>query len=90
MGPFWVIAAAMVVTAGAIILIPFWRNRAGQQASRDETNTRIFRERLADLEAERREGRVDAREYQQLRQELERTLLVDVPADSANPSGHRG
>ncbi len=90
MGPFWVIAAAMVVAAGAIVLIPFWRNRAGQQTSRDETNTRIFRERLADLEAERREGRVDAREYQQLRQELERTLLVDVPVDSVNPSGHRG
>lgn len=75
---FWLIAAAMVLTAGAVILIPLWRGQGGENLSQDAVDTLIFRERLAELSAEQQAGRLDAEQYRQLREELERTLLTDV------------
>jgi len=77
---FWLLAAGMVLLAGAVVLIPLRRpHDAVADVSRDAVNARIFRERLADLDAEHRAGGVDDLQYRQLRAELERTLLVDVP-----------
>ena len=77
---FWLLAAGMVLLAGAVVLIPLRRPHDGvADVSRDAVNARIFRERLADLDAEHRAGGVDDLQYRQLRAELERTLLVDVP-----------
>ena len=77
---FWLLAAGMVLLAGAVVLIPLRRpHDAVADVSRDAVNARIFRERLADLDAEHRAGAVDDLQYRQLRAELERTLLVDVP-----------
>jgi cytochrome c-type biogenesis protein CcmH len=79
---FWIIAAVMTLAAGATILIPLWRQPAPAPISRDQINTAIFRERLAELEAEHQEGRIDDEVHRQLRAELERLLLVDVPPAS--------
>ncbi len=75
---FWLIAAAMALTAGALILIPLWRGRSAEDLSQDEADTLIFRQRLAELSAERQAEGLDAEQYRQLREELERTLLTDV------------
>jgi len=75
---FWLIAAAMALAAGALILIPLWRGRSAEGLSQDEADTLIFRQRLAELSAERQAEGLDAEQYRQLREELERTLLTDV------------
>ncbi|MCP5419905.1 MAG: c-type cytochrome biogenesis protein CcmI [Gammaproteobacteria bacterium] len=76
---FWLIALAMVSVAVAFVLIPLRYNRPAREVSRDGVNADIFRERLAELDRERDEGRLDEASHTALRQELERTLLVDVP-----------
>ena len=75
---FWLIAVAMVLAAGALMLIPLWRGRSGENLSQDAADTLIFRERLAELSAEQQAEYLDAEQYRQLREELERTLLTDV------------
>jgi len=83
MWQFWLLAGGMVALAVALILLPLRRRQAATPLSRGALNTAIFRERLAELDAEQREGRVTAEEYRQLRAELERTLLGDVPEETA-------
>ena len=83
---FWLSAILMVLLAAALILMPLYRRRSEATLSRSTINTAIFRERLAELDAEQQEGRVDADQYRQLRAELEHTLLGDVPAETVSPS----
>jgi cytochrome c-type biogenesis protein CcmH len=86
---FWLAAIAMAAVAIAIVLMPLRYSSSPETIRRDEINARIFRDRLAELDAERREGRVDDNQYKELRSELERTLLVDIPRDSASPRAAR-
>ena len=85
---FWLSAIAMVLVASAIILVPLWRQRHADEVSRDSINTAIFRERLANLDAGYQAGQFTETQYRQLRAELERTLLVDVP-EEAMPRRYR-
>lgn len=93
MSAFWFIAAALVAAAAACILAPLWLHQPEKKAglSQEAANTRIFRERLADLDTELRERRIGAAQYQSLRAELERTLLNDMPQENAprRPGGMR-
>jgi cytochrome c-type biogenesis protein CcmH len=85
MTSFWLIIGAMLALAAAAALLPIWFARSRSDISQSEINTRIFRERLADLDRELRELRIDQQQYQQLRTELERTLLIDVPQNETGP-----
>jgi len=78
---FWLVALAMVATAGAIVWIPLQRARPTPAVSRNTVNADIFQERLAELERDKQEGRLDEEQCALLRKELERTLLTDIPAD---------
>jgi cytochrome c-type biogenesis protein CcmH len=90
MTAFWLWATGMVVFAVALVTVPIWRHRSSSDISRRNVNTDIFRERLAELETEQREGRLDSEHYQQLRAELERTLLLDAGENNAHPSQNNG
>ncbi|HYQ91040.1 MAG TPA: c-type cytochrome biogenesis protein CcmI, partial [Candidatus Competibacteraceae bacterium] len=83
MWQFWLLAGGMVMLAVALILLPLRRRPAATPLSRQALNTAIFRERLAELDTEQREGRVTPEEYHQLQAELERTLLGDIPEEPA-------
>lgn len=87
---FWLIAAFMVAAAAALVLWPLWRGRTGADVSREAVNVAIFRERLAELDAERARGGLDEDRYRQLRTELELTLLDDVPDAGAGAGGGHG
>ncbi|TVS14935.1 MAG: c-type cytochrome biogenesis protein CcmI [Gammaproteobacteria bacterium] len=77
---FWILVLAMIVVAVAFTLWPLFRGRSESRAARirAHSNLAIFEDRLAELEADRDEGRVDATEFDVLRAELERSLLGDV------------
>ncbi len=83
---FWSIAIPMALIAGAIILVPLWRQRPHETVSQDDIDTRIFRERLTELDKDLGEGRIPEPQYRQLREELERTLLSDVSRDGQPPA----
>lgn len=87
---FWFFAAALVVLAVLFVLLPLWKiHRAGDsgRARREQTNLLIFQERVAELEAERAAGTLEEENFQQLKRELQRSLLTDVDAGAADVQG---
>lgn len=84
---FWLVLCAMVLAAVAIVIIPLWSRRVHADTSRNQLNTDLFRERLRELDEDLQEARIDQTQHRQLRTELERTLLGDVPDDRDNRIG---
>lgn len=73
---FWILALAFALCTAAVVVFPFWRTPAGNEESLLALNRRVFRERLAELEKDQAEGRIDAAALAELRTELERNLLA--------------
>ena len=78
----WIVIAAMLLMAVIIILWPLatYKNtqKSEQAVSQKQKNISIFQERLAELENEQNQGNLDESTFQQLKIELEKTLLGDV------------
>src|SRR5690606_5933052 len=81
---FWVLAALLVLLALLFVADPLIRARRRralhqrQAEERQAQNVAIFRERLAELDAERDAGHFDAEQHASLKEELEAVLLIDV------------
>ncbi len=74
-----VIVAALLMLAATVLAL-FWP-LLKQPVEHDEKprgNVEIFRERLAELDAEREQGALDEANFQRLRLELEKNLLADT------------
>lgn len=81
---FWYFAAAMLLLAALFVLLPLWKFHQGGESSRarrERTNLLIFKERIADLEAELAAGNLEQENFEELQRELERSLLSDVQAN---------
>ncbi len=89
---FWILAGAMLVLALAFIALPVWRNRRREVIDRDLLNTRVVREQLAELKADRDSGKLDASAYEAARHDLERELLdaLDHQSDGSGDTTHSG
>ncbi len=88
---FWIIAAAMIVLALAMVAPTLLRQRQLRSQDRDGQNIAIAREHLAEIKAERERGTLSEEEYEQSRQELEQTLLTDLnKVDEAPPAEEQG
>ena len=90
---FWVIAALLVGLALAFLVTPLVRNRAasGGSASRAAANLAVFRDQLAELDADLAAGSIDREQWEVARGDLQRGLLeaVDVPSANAAASVKR-
>lgn len=89
---FWVLGISLALLVLLATALPLWSRRDHHdRLSQEAINTRIFRERLQELDAEQAEGRIDAPQHEQLRMELERTLLDDIAEGetSSRASGGR-
>ena len=83
---FWYFAAALLILAALFILIPLWKfSQSGDssRARRERTNLLIFKERIAELEADLATGNLEQENFDALQHELERSLLSDVDSQSA-------
>jgi cytochrome c-type biogenesis protein CcmH len=78
----WVGIAALTILAIAFVVLPFVRAKSLVEASTDEDrsqqNVDIFRERLSELEQEKKAGNLEESDFLTLKTELERNLLSDV------------
>ncbi len=85
---FWVIAALLVGVALAFLITPLVRNRAasGGSASRAAANLAVFRDQLAELDADLARGSIDREQWEVARGDLQRGLLEAVDVPSANAS----
>jgi cytochrome c-type biogenesis protein CcmH len=83
---FWLVCAIFVAIALAFVLPPLLQtslqssNGSGSEASTKEANVDIYRDQLAELEADVTNGIVSREQYQQDRDEIERRMLEDVSA----------
>jgi cytochrome c-type biogenesis protein CcmH len=91
-GTFWIIAALFVALAMVIMVLPL-RGRAYELIQSDEIalreNVMLYRERLADLDADRTRGAIDEMQHATLARELARTLLADAAAASRRQRAER-
>ncbi|NHI00186.1 MULTISPECIES: c-type cytochrome biogenesis protein CcmI [Oceanimonas] len=83
---FWILSAALTVLLALVIILPLMRGRAESSESRNELNTRLYRQRLQELKQESEQGLLE--DDAALQQELQKSLLDDVVGDE--PAARRG
>lgn len=81
MSSLWMGFAVLLLIATLFLLLPLLKKRktdevAGSDVQQD--NVLIFRDRLAELDAEKEQGTLEEEAYQALKAELEKSLLQDV------------
>ena len=80
MTTFWILAAGLVVASLAVLLRPLLRS-GGAGVARDaqrDSNVRILREQLAELDAELAAGTLAADQHAAARAEIERRVLDET------------
>ncbi len=77
-------ATLMVGVTLLLLLLPFRRRPAVADFSRQQLNAAIYRDQFAELERDRSEGALSQADYDQARSELQRRLLEDSSAASAD------
>jgi cytochrome c-type biogenesis protein CcmH len=89
---FWSLAAVMVMVALLFVLPPLLRKRTVSAVSRDDLNTNVIKEQLAELEADLAIGKLDKAQFDAARQDLERELLYDLATtgDAQTATPERG
>ncbi len=81
---FWGLMLLMLLVAIAIIIFPLLRARIKKSAvAYKDSNVILYEEKLAELDIDLAESRIDQERYRVARQELDRELLDNVPAESA-------
>jgi cytochrome c-type biogenesis protein CcmH len=78
---FWLICGGLIVIALAFVLPPLWRKEntpEGESADSTDANLSIYKDQLAELDADLRNGIVSSEQYAQDRDELHRRVLDDV------------
>lgn len=89
---FWITSLLLVVLAVLFVAIPLLRHKttvvAGQR-DRDSANLAIFEERSRELQADLNAGVLDQQQYQELKTELELSLLSDVSTDGPDNETER-
>ena len=81
MTTFFIIAGVLAVVATLFVALPLLKSctGAGFGGSGVERKVSVYREQLAELDEDRRAGRLGADQYGQARGELERRILEEVP-----------
>lgn len=90
---FAIFATLLLVVVAAFLLPPLWLGlrQNDQKAGRKEANLAIFRDQLAELEREQKEGTLADGDFEQARRELQRRLLEEVAPDAGDtPKVARG
>lgn len=76
---FWIICALLLVVALLFIVLPLWRAKGSDnQVVRDAANLDIFRDQLAEMDADLNNGLITSELYEQGKQELQARLLEEV------------
>lgn len=78
----WFFIAGLLVIAVAFLLIPLFRTADEVVDDRKQQNILIVREQVSELETAFERGEVDSDQYRERRDELERSLLLDVSGQS--------
>lgn len=75
---FWITAALFIIVALLFILTPLLR-RSSSGAQAHKLTVSVYRDQMAELEADLRAGTINQKQYEVGQQELEQRLLDEVP-----------
>lgn len=88
MTTFWLAAASLILLALLIVWRIFTTSKnaigAENENIRQETNVTLYHEHLAQLEHDLAEGSIEQDSFEQLKAELDKTLLQDAQTDAVN------
>ncbi|ATG73231.1 c-type cytochrome biogenesis protein CcmI [Zobellella denitrificans] len=73
---FWIFSAGLTALLALVIILPLIRGRAESSQSRNEFNTRLYRQRLRELEQDSEQGLLEDGEAAE--RELQKSLLDDM------------
>lgn len=85
---FWIICVLMLVIALLFVVLPLWRGGLkNSTVQRDSANLDIFRDQIAEMDADLRNGLLTQEMFEQGKAELQSRLLDEVgEIQSANPA----
>lgn len=76
---FWIICALLLAVALLFVVLPLWRSKGkGNQVLRDTVNLEIFRDQIAEMDADLRNGLLTPELHEQGKRELQARLLEEV------------
>ena len=76
---FWIICAILLIIAMLFVVLPLWRGSMKSSAvERDSANLEIFRDQIAEMDADLRNGLLTQEMYEQGKRELQSRLLDEV------------
>jgi len=75
---FWFLAAAMLLIALAILIVPVLRTATDQGPDRQDVNIELYRQQMAKLDQELADGQIDQAGYDESKRELDLNLLADT------------
>ena len=79
---FWILLLLMLLVAVVILIYPLLRTKSTAAIAYKDSNLGLYDDKVAELEADLGEGRIDHEQYQLARQEIDRELLLDIPTES--------
>lgn len=82
---FYIAGAAMMLVAALFAALPWLRRRHVAAPDRGASNAAIYRDQMAELEADLANGILSQGEFDHAKHELERRLLNDVAETAATP-----
>lgn len=83
---FWIICALLILLALLFVVLPLWRSTLKDNAVlHDRANLEIFRDQLAEMESDLKNGLLTPALYEQGKRELQARLLDEV--DGGEPGG---
>lgn len=80
----WAVLACMTLAGALIVVMPVLRYRQVQSVSGELVNAMVFKDRLQELDLDLNDGKISSKEHQQLKNELEKTLLGDVAVSQSD------
>ncbi len=88
---FWIICAALLVIALLFVILPLWLgNPEKSNVQRDSANLEIFRDQIAEMDADLRNGLLTQEMYEQGKRELQSRLVDEVgEAQNISPAAVR-
>jgi len=79
---FWILLILMLLVAIGALVFPVLKVRQSSAVAYKDSNLKINDEKIAELDLDLKEGRIDQLFYKAAREELDRELLIDIPAES--------
>lgn len=84
MTTFWIICALLILVALLFVVLPLWRRSTSSNAVlRNAANLEIFRDQIAEMDADLHNGLLTQELYEQGKRELQARLLDEVKEDQA-------